>query len=579
VQGIKMTPYFSPTAIGGHHSIERISFRIKRADQVTVTVVDDRGNELATLMRDRQVPSYLRQHLSWNGLTDAGTRAPDGVYRVRVRLLHQGRSVLSPRSFRLDTTPPRPRVIAISPAGGAAATAPGGGPPILPLPGGGPLTVSFTADAGGNPSDTDGGLDPQVMVYRTDVTPAQLVANLPVTPGSGTSSWDGTVAGQPAPAGVYLVAVRSRDPAGNFGSSPPVLPPTQAPGRPLSGRAGITVRYLGVQPPIVPAAAGAPTAFGVDARQAPYRWSLRRVGAAHPRTHGSQAKPILIVSAPRGDSGVYVLQVQARGHSTAVPLAVQGSIHEPVLVVLPAITWLGQDAVDEDGDGLPDTLAAGLGVRRERIFASGLPSGFHEQVAPVLAFLDRQRLRYDVTTDVALAANPSAALAGHSGVLLPGDERWLPVNAHAALRRFVRRGGRLASLGSDTLRRAVTLNGDQLTDPRPPAAADALGATVGAVTPGATTVVNFQDMIGLFSGGDGRFAGYTAFEPTVFVGPGAQLLSSAVTASGQAVVVAARLGKGIWLRTGLPEFGSHLQTDPNSAALMTRLWQLLAGKG
>jgi hypothetical protein len=50
-----------------------------------------------------------------------------------------------------------------------------------------------------------------------------------------------------------------------------------------------------------------------------------------------------------------------------------------------------------------------------------------------------------------------------------------------------------------------------------------------------------------------------------------------VTDSGAAVIVAARLGTGVWIHTGLPGFAARLAGDPNSAALARRIWQLLSG--
>jgi hypothetical protein len=579
VQGFKMTPFFSPTASTGRHLVERISFRIRRADRVTVTVVDGAGDDVATLgRREHPLGAYTRYSLQWKGRTDAGRQAPDGTYRIRVRLLRQGRSVLSPRSFMLDSTPPRPRITAVAPAGAAAAT-PGAGPPVLPRPGGGGVSVSFALDAGGGDSDA-APRDPQLLIYRTDVTPAQLVSTLPVAAGASSSTWDGTVNGGPPAAGTYLVAIRDRDAAGNVGSSPSLLPPRRTLGQTLPGRAGITVRYLGVQPPNAPAAAGSTAAFGVDARAARYRWTLRRVGAGRPRAHGSGTKPILSLRAPGGISGLYLLAVSSGPRSTTVPLAVQGPIRRRVLVVLPTITWVGREPDDEDGDGLPDTLDAGTSVPSERIFTAGLPADAPERVEPLLAFLDQNHLRYDLTTDLALAAAPSQGLAAHRGVLLPGEERWLPSATQSALRDFVHGGGRLASLVPDSLRGSVTVSAGRLTSPIPPGTVDAVGARLGPQAHGAASITEFQDsgQLSLFLGGNGRFTGYSDYEPTSFVGPESELLSSAVTDSGSAVIVGARLGTGVWMHIGLPNFAARLAGDPNSAALMRRTWQLLSGR-
>ena len=73
----------------------------------------------------------------------------------------------------------------------------------------------------------------------------------------------------------------------------------------------------------------------------------------------------------------------------------------PVLVVLPVLTWQGRNDVDDNGDGLPDSLA------RERRRASsgrspagGCRSGSRASEAKLLAYLDRQGLRYELTTDL-----------------------------------------------------------------------------------------------------------------------------------------------------------------------------------
>ncbi len=122
VQSFKLTPFFSPTP-AGHIKAERISFKLARADEVTVTVIDSDGNTVATLVRDRAVPRYKQLSLRWNGRegvaraytlalsadglsgivtpTNRGKLAPAGEYRVRLRLREQNREVLSPRSFTL----------------------------------------------------------------------------------------------------------------------------------------------------------------------------------------------------------------------------------------------------------------------------------------------------------------------------------------------------------------------------------------------------------------------------------------------------------------------------------------------
>ncbi len=121
VQQFRLTPRFSPTP-AGHIKQERISFKVAKADEVTVTIIDSRGNLVATLVRDHPVPRYKTFSLRWNGrrgtahryveVAGTGSRtilipatrgsvAPAGEYRVRASLRRQDRTVLSPRSFTL----------------------------------------------------------------------------------------------------------------------------------------------------------------------------------------------------------------------------------------------------------------------------------------------------------------------------------------------------------------------------------------------------------------------------------------------------------------------------------------------
>jgi hypothetical protein len=121
LQQFKLTPVFSPTP-SGHIKVEGISFKLAQADEATVTIIDSRGTDIATLVHDHPVERYKQFSLRWNGRRGKSRRlawvagpndhriltpildgppAPAGVYRVRVGLRRQHRSVLSPRSFTL----------------------------------------------------------------------------------------------------------------------------------------------------------------------------------------------------------------------------------------------------------------------------------------------------------------------------------------------------------------------------------------------------------------------------------------------------------------------------------------------
>ena len=400
-------------------------------------------------------------------------------------------------------------------------------------------------------------------------------------------------AGRPAPAGTYVAVAEVRDAAGNLGRSAPLGPgalPLAPYGRALPGQAGVTVRAVGVAPPAEPVAGGQVVTLGVDTRQRPYRWTLRRVGSGRVEArgrHGAGA-PALRVRVPGGPSGLHLLEVDADGAPgrapavARVPVAVQAGGPQRVLVVLPVMTWQGRNHLDDDGDGEPDLLDRGRAVSLHRVLAGGaLPPGVAGTTAPLLAWLDRTGRRYDLTTDVALARGHGPRLAGHGGVLLAGDVRWLPADLQRALRGFVTAGGTLAAAGTDDLRREVRLTADdRLADPTPPAPASALGLRPGTLLRADTlTLTNLRDDLRLFAGSSGELRGFRVAEPLRGVQDG-RVVSSAVTGDDETVVVAAvRSGRGLTIHLGLPELPGRLggpTADHDAQALMGRTWSLLS---
>jgi hypothetical protein len=580
VQGYKQYDVFSPNG-DGRLDAARFNFKLVRGDEVTLEVLDARGDTVRTLVDDRLLGAYRPTRFRWDGRDDDARPAPDGRYRLRITLRKEGRSIVRPDSFALDTTPPKVRITSIGPK--PPGTRPV--PKILPSLDGLPARVRFAAPARRTTA----------TVFRTGPgAVAPVFGPVKIPDGVRTWSWDGRLAdGSEARQGTYVVVVRSRDAAGNIGTSVPLDPRTDLPsaayGTPFPGRGGITVRKLGVLPPNVPTVGGALGQIAIDSRTTRYAWSLRRLsGSRKPARRGDRSKPFLDLHAPRGVSRLFVLDVRANGVQQRVPYPVQSqqvvagadeTAPDGVLVVLPAITWQGRNAIDDDGDGLPDTLDRGLPVRLNRVYArNGLPVGFGRNEEPLMAYLDSRRHRYDLTTDVALAGRGGADLRRYEGVLIAGDARWLPTGVGRSLRAFAKAGGTVVSLGTDSLKREVRLTPRRrLVDPTPAAPTDLFGARLGATITGNTAAVeNILDEIDLFKGGTGSFRGYDAYEPTRDVGPGGKPVAAAVDADGRRVIVAATFGKGLVVRTGLVDFASRLGRDRNADALMESLWLQLS---
>jgi hypothetical protein len=105
VQHLKTTPVFYPLA-SGERSGEQLSFHLEHTDLVTVWVVDGQGENVATLARSALLRAYRKLSLVWDGRGDDRRLAPNGLYRVRVQLAHQHRTLLLANEFRLLAVPP-----------------------------------------------------------------------------------------------------------------------------------------------------------------------------------------------------------------------------------------------------------------------------------------------------------------------------------------------------------------------------------------------------------------------------------------------------------------------------------------
>jgi FlgD Ig-like domain/N,N-dimethylformamidase beta subunit-like, C-terminal len=546
------------TVCGGvNHRRMRISFYLlHRSDDVDVYVVDQSGTIVRTLasgvhMRGGAHP--VRSLFVWNGREDDGRFAPDGTYYVRVALIHQGRTVTisdpsGPVPVKVKKSPPTPVVKSVVPH-------------LIPAA----SRMSVTITYAGN--EHRGGT---VRVYRTDVPGKPRLVKSFLTPWTGQQAvWDGVIDKRPAPAGTYMVGLDVTDAACNTGHFPVRLPPPpgSTPG------AGVSVRYLAVQPPLDPVAAGARAVAFVDSRRRPYRWSLYRPGARKPLSSGRAASFSLKVPLPRTRPGVYELAVRSGDHSTTVPLIAHAARPAPVLVVLPALTWQGRNPVDDDGDGLPNTLSDGGPIKLARPLVDGLPAGFGDE-AELLSYLDSSHHTYDLNTDLGLLDGVGPALRGHRMVILAGTEQWLPHSLLSALHSYVAGGGHVLSFGISSLLRGVTVSGGEAHDPTPPTSADPLGASPRPVVTRSHELIGvLTDGLGIFTTTSGVFGGFSSYQP--FAASGPQFASEAGVSPAAPAIIGYRLRRGTVVDVGLPGFGSRLVHDVDARELVNQVWTVL----
>jgi hypothetical protein len=253
-----------------------ISFRLRSADHVTVDIVKGK-NELVRRLFSGRASAGERLGMAWDGRAGSGQIVPEGIYRPRVKLARQHRTIVLPNPIRVDTTPPRVTMTRIAPR-------------------------VFSPDG-------DSRRDRVVVGYRVD-EPARISLYVDGVRAvlkkghktSGTIDWFGTRAGVSLPKGPYRLRLAATDVAGNAG-------------RPSRSKV-VVIRYIALGRKLIAAAPGAPFAVLVLSDAGHIEWKLgARTGIARPGT--------LRLHAPL-QPGRFTLTVTANGHAARAAVLVGG---------------------------------------------------------------------------------------------------------------------------------------------------------------------------------------------------------------------------------------------------------------
>jgi hypothetical protein len=110
---------FTPNGDCRHDRI-RIRFRMTQSDQGNVQVVKPGGKLVVTLARDVFLKRYTYITYYWDGRMRGGGTAPPGRYKLRVKMLGQGRTLVPGGAMNLHRASGHPPQGCHPGAGGAA---------------------------------------------------------------------------------------------------------------------------------------------------------------------------------------------------------------------------------------------------------------------------------------------------------------------------------------------------------------------------------------------------------------------------------------------------------------------------
>jgi hypothetical protein len=255
-----------------------IAIELRHPDRVTVTIVDSAGHKVDTIASGVRLAAHLSHPFVWDGLTQDGTEAPDGVYRPEIHLAEARRTfLLTANRIVLDTT--APKVLAASAAKAVLLVGPGSSVAIRYI---------FSEQA-------------HALVYLDG---RRIVLGRRTRTHSKVK-WAGTLRGRPLRAGTYVLSVGALDVAGNE--------------TPAAERKQVTVavRYVVLTPTHLTVRPGARFTVAVQTLAKRYTWRLghrhgsHRGKRLHLRAPSTPTRYRLVVS-EGGQSATAVVRVRRK---------------------------------------------------------------------------------------------------------------------------------------------------------------------------------------------------------------------------------------------------------------------------
>ena len=273
ITGTQVDRVFSPVCECARDAAV-ISFVLRRRETVTLDILDKDRRSIRTVVRMQREPAG-RVSFTWDGRDNLDRVVPEGVYRPRVQLERNGRTIVLPNPIRVDTTAPVISLVRVFPR-------------------------VFSPDS-------DGERDRVTATYRIDERARAIMlvdgrqrVQSKFRRLEGQLVWFGRINGRVVRPGVYEIRLRAVDRAGN---------------RSVRTRAvTVRVRFVELSRDRIEVGAGRRFSVRVLTDAPSYRWLFAG-------RRGTGEREVLVLRAPE-EAGTYSLYVTVGGHAARAEVEV-----------------------------------------------------------------------------------------------------------------------------------------------------------------------------------------------------------------------------------------------------------------
>lgn len=273
ITGTQVDRVFSPVCECAR-DVAVISFVLRRRETVTVDILNQDRRSIRTIVRNRREAAG-RVSYTWDGRDNLERVVPEGVYRPRVQLERNGRTIVLPNPIRVDTTAPVISLVRVFPR-------------------------VFSPDS-------DGEGDRVTATYRVDERARAIMlvdgrqrVQSKFRRVEGQLVWFGRVNGRVVRPGVYEIRLRAVDRAGNRSVRTRAVP--------------VRVRFVELSRDRVEVDAGRRFSVRVLTDAPSYRWLFAG-------RRGTGERTVLVLRAP-DEAGTYALYVSVGGRAARAEVEV-----------------------------------------------------------------------------------------------------------------------------------------------------------------------------------------------------------------------------------------------------------------